>query len=58
MAGRGYCRHREKSGTSGCQLKRYPGMPQDDLGIMQFPGGARVAWFQDSDGNVLSVTQL
>jgi predicted enzyme related to lactoylglutathione lyase len=43
---------------AGVKFERYPGMPQDELGIMQFPGGARVAWFQDPDGNVLSVTQL
>ena len=43
---------------AGVKFERYPGMPQDDLGIMQFPGGARVAWFQDPDGNILSVTQL
>jgi hypothetical protein len=32
-------------------------MPQDELGIMRFPGGAKVAWFQDPDGNV-QLTQL
>ena len=30
---------------------------QDDLGIWTSPGGARVAWFKDPDGNMLSVTQ-
>jgi catechol 2,3-dioxygenase-like lactoylglutathione lyase family enzyme len=43
---------------AGVKLARYPGMPQDELGIWTAPGGARVAWFQDPDGNVLSVTQL
>jgi len=42
-------------------------MGQDELGIWKAPGGpgvaevhaaARVAWFKDPDGNVLSVTQL
>src|SRR6476659_9302194 len=26
-------------------------------GVWRSPGGARVAWFRDPDGNVLSVTQ-
>ena len=41
------------------------GLPgQDELGIWTAPvvdnatGGARVAWFKDPDGNVLSVTQF
>jgi hypothetical protein len=33
-------------------------MVQDQLGIWNAPGGAKVAWFKDPDGNVLSVTQL
>jgi catechol 2,3-dioxygenase-like lactoylglutathione lyase family enzyme len=36
----------------------YPGFGQDDLGIWSAPGGdAKVAWFTDPDGNVLSLTQ-
>lgn len=38
------------------EFVRYPGMPQDDLGIMEFPGGAKVCWFLDPDGNVLSLS--
>lgn len=35
------------------------GMPgQDARGIWASPGGARVAWFKDPDGNTLSVTQF
>jgi catechol 2,3-dioxygenase-like lactoylglutathione lyase family enzyme len=35
------------------------GLPnQDARGIWTAPGGARVAWFKDPDGNVLSVTQF
>ena len=35
------------------------GMPnQDARGIWNAPGGARVAWFHDPDGNTLSVTQF
>jgi len=43
---------------AGVKFTRYPGMQQDELGIWTAPGGARVAWFQDPDGNVLSVTQF
>ncbi|NUP12825.1 MAG: VOC family protein [Polyangiaceae bacterium] len=41
----------------GVRLERYEGMGQDETGIWTSPGGARVAWFKDPDGNVLSVTQ-
>jgi predicted enzyme related to lactoylglutathione lyase len=33
-------------------------MEQDDLGIWTTPGGDRIAWFTDPDGNVLSLTQF
>jgi catechol 2,3-dioxygenase-like lactoylglutathione lyase family enzyme len=42
----------------GVEFKRYDGMEQDPLGIWRSPGGARVAWFADPDGNTLSITQL
>ncbi len=41
----------------GVAFERYEGMPQDELGICAFPDGARVLWFKDPDGNVLSLTQ-
>jgi catechol 2,3-dioxygenase-like lactoylglutathione lyase family enzyme len=44
--------------TTGVKFERYPGMPQDDLGVWKSPSGARVAWFKDPDGNTLSLTQL
>jgi len=41
----------------GVKFEKY-GMPgQDDRGIWSAPGGAKVAWFKDPDGNVLSVSQ-
>ena len=43
--------------AAGVQFERYPWMEQDDLGIWSAPGGARVAWFKDPDGNLLSVSQ-
>ncbi len=39
------------------QFRRYDGMDQDDDGIWAAPGGARVAWFADPDGHVLSLIQ-
>jgi catechol 2,3-dioxygenase-like lactoylglutathione lyase family enzyme len=44
--------------SSGVTFQRYPGMNQDDDGIWQAPGGALIAWFQDPDGHVLSLTQF
>ncbi len=44
--------------SQGVVFQRYPGMLQDDLGIWQSPGGARIAWFQDPDGNTLSLTEF
>lgn len=42
----------------GVAFERFPGMPLDDRGAMTFSDGARVAWFKDLDGNVLSLAQL
>ena len=41
----------------GVAFSRFDGMDQDDTGIWTSPGGAKVAWFTDPDGNVLSLTQ-
>ncbi|MBI1790102.1 MAG: VOC family protein [Acidobacteria bacterium] len=43
--------------SAGVQFERYPGMQQDELGIWTAPGGARVAWFKDPGGNILSISQ-
>ena len=43
--------------SAGVIFERYDGFGQDELGIMTFPGGARVAWFKDPDGNLLSIDQ-
>ena len=42
----------------GVYFERFPGMDQDKLGIWSSPTGARVAWFKDPDGNILSITEL
>lgn len=41
----------------GLTLERFAWLPQDDRGIWTAEGGARVAWFKDPDGNLLSLTQ-
>ena len=40
----------------GVEFTRYDGMTQDELGVWTTPGGDRVAWFSDPDGNTLSLT--
>jgi catechol 2,3-dioxygenase-like lactoylglutathione lyase family enzyme len=42
----------------GAQPLRYDGIEQDELGVWRSPSGARVLWFNDPDGNVLSLTQI
>lgn len=42
----------------GLAFTRYPNMSQDEHGICTFPGGDKVAWFHDPDGNTLSLSQL
>ncbi len=44
-------------GGRGVAFERYDGLPQDELGIWAAPGGAKVAWFKDPDGNILSISQ-
>ena len=42
----------------GVQFERYGDwMEQDAHGIWTAPGGARIVWFKDPDGNTLSITQ-
>ena len=37
---------------------RFEHMTQDDLGVWDTPSGAKLAWFKDPDGNILSLTQF
>jgi catechol 2,3-dioxygenase-like lactoylglutathione lyase family enzyme len=46
---------RELAGR-GVSFNWYDGMSQDEHGIWVTPGGDRVAWFTDPDGNTLSLT--
>jgi catechol 2,3-dioxygenase-like lactoylglutathione lyase family enzyme len=41
----------------GIIFERYGFPGQDERGIWTAPGGAKVAWFKDPDGNVLSLSQ-
>jgi catechol 2,3-dioxygenase-like lactoylglutathione lyase family enzyme len=43
--------------AQGVTLERYPWFEQDAHGVWQAPSGARIAWFKDPDGNLLSVSQ-
>jgi len=42
----------------GVSFARYDGMEQDENAVWTTPGGDRVAWFTDPDGNTLSLTQF
>ena len=41
----------------GVVFERYRALEQDALGIWESPSGARVAWFKDPEGNILSITE-
>jgi catechol 2,3-dioxygenase-like lactoylglutathione lyase family enzyme len=41
----------------GVRFERFAGLAQDDNGIWASPTGARVAWFRDPDGNILSISE-
>jgi predicted enzyme related to lactoylglutathione lyase len=42
--------------AKGVAFERYDFMAQDGPPIWTSPGGSRVAWFKDPDGNVLSLS--
>ena len=44
--------------TRDVAFEHFPGFSQDALGICSFPGGTKVAWFKDIDGNLLSLTEV
>jgi catechol 2,3-dioxygenase-like lactoylglutathione lyase family enzyme len=43
---------------AGVIFERWGFMQQDELGIWTTPTGARVAWFKDPEGNLLSLSQM
>jgi catechol 2,3-dioxygenase-like lactoylglutathione lyase family enzyme len=44
--------------SAGVTCERFPGLDQDAMGVWTSPSGAKIAWFKDPDGNVLSLTQF
>ena len=42
----------------GVTFLRFDGMDHDADGVWTAPGGGRIAWFADPDGNTLSLTQF
>lgn len=43
--------------NAGVQFERFDGLKQNEKGIWSTPTGARVAWFRDPDGNILSISE-
>jgi catechol 2,3-dioxygenase-like lactoylglutathione lyase family enzyme len=43
---------------AGVTFERFEGMQQDETGIWTSPGGGKIAWFKDPDGNTLSITEF
>ncbi|QEE27573.1 VOC family protein [Terriglobus albidus] len=43
--------------AKGITFERYSFLQQDGIGIWSSPDGAKVAWFKDPDGNLLSISQ-
>jgi catechol 2,3-dioxygenase-like lactoylglutathione lyase family enzyme len=41
----------------GVLFERIAGLTHDSMGVVTTPDGAKVAWFRDPDGNLLSVVQ-
>ena len=42
----------------GVVFERFAGFPHAENGTVISPDGAKVAWFRDPDGNILSVVQF
>ena len=42
----------------GIKFERYPFIQDQELGIWISPDGAKVAWFKDPDGKVLSLSEF
>jgi catechol 2,3-dioxygenase-like lactoylglutathione lyase family enzyme len=42
---------------AGITFERYDYLKQDGHGIWSAPSGAKVAWFKDPDGNILSISE-
>jgi catechol 2,3-dioxygenase-like lactoylglutathione lyase family enzyme len=47
----------EKLEAAGVRFERFDGLTQDEKGIWVSPTGAKVGWFRDLDGNILSISE-
>ncbi|MBO6717039.1 MAG: VOC family protein [Rhizobiaceae bacterium] len=43
--------------AKGVETERFSFLPLDERGIWTTPDGARIAWFKDPDGNLLSLAE-
>ncbi|SRR6266849_6611248 len=41
----------------GVAFQRYSYLTQDSHGVWMAPSGAKIAWFKDPDGNLISLTE-
>ncbi len=44
--------------AAGVTFERFAGLDQDDRGIWTSPDRAKIAWFKDPNGNILSLTEF
>ena len=44
--------------NKGVMCERFESLGQDKSGVWASPSGAKIAWFKDPDGNMLSLTQF
>jgi catechol 2,3-dioxygenase-like lactoylglutathione lyase family enzyme len=44
--------------SRGIEIERFDKFPHEENGALMSPGGARVAWIRDPDGNLLSIVQF
>jgi len=43
--------------AAGVSFQRFESVEQDEAGVWTAPGGGRIAWFRDPDGNTLSLAE-
>lgn len=43
--------------AKGIVTERFANFSQDPRGVLEIPGGDRVAWFRDPDGNLFSIVE-
>jgi catechol 2,3-dioxygenase-like lactoylglutathione lyase family enzyme len=47
----------DEASSRGAVFERFEGFGQNERGIWTAPGGDRIAWFRDTEGNLLSFSQ-